>query len=291
MSYRNHYVSLIYKYIIWPLEALILFLVYFVISVIPFKISSLLMGCFFRIIGPLSPWHNRANKQLKLAMPNLNHFQRKKILSDMWSNLGRTLGEFPHINKMLKLGFIKIEGIEKIKNQNGCFIVGAHLGNWEILGLLGKYLGKESGIVYRKLNNPFANKLLLQRAKNTASEIFEKGQHAANGMFRVMKKDGLVFILADQQLREGISVSFFGKPANTSIAHIKIAQKLKKPIILAQTIRLKNCNHLIKIRKIIITKDTSEVSKIATLINSNFEKWIIENPEQWLWPHRRWGKK
>jgi len=106
-----------------------------------------------------------------------------------------------------------------------------------------------------------------------------------------MKKDGLVFILADQQLREGISVSFFGKPANTSIAHIKIAQKLKKPIILAQTIRLKNCNHLIKIRKIIITKDTSEVSKIATLINSNFEKWIIENPEQWLWPHRRWGKK
>ena len=36
-----------------------------------------------------------------------------------------------------------------------------------------------------------------------------------------------------------------------------------------------------------------ELGENITYVKSNqhFEKWILENPEQWLWPHRRWGKK
>ena len=110
-------------------------------------------------------------------------------------------------------------------------------------------------------------------------------------MLRVLKNEGIVFILADQQLREGISVPFFGKPANTSITHIKLAHKLKIPIFLVQSIRLKNHNHQILIKEKILVSKKTDIPKVALRINQHFEKWILENPEQWLWPHRRWGKK
>jgi lauroyl/myristoyl acyltransferase len=29
---------------------------------------------------------------------------------------------------------------------------------------------------------------------------------------------------------------------------------------------------------------------LATEINHEIENWIRANPEQWFWPHRRWGK-
>ena len=292
MSYRSKTQTFFYKFFIWPLEAIILYFIYYLITALPFKISSLIMGNFFRFLGPLLSWNKRADNQLRFAIPKLSLKQRTLILREMWENLGRTLGEFPHTEKLFNSGFIEIKGIEKISsNYKSYFIVGAHLGNWETLSLLGNKLNKNSGIVYRKLNNPIANRLLLKRSKNKSFQILEKGKKAANGMLRVLKNEGIVFILADQQLREGISVPFFGKPANTSITHIKLAHKLKIPIFLVQSIRLKNHNHQILIKeKILVSKET-DIPKVALRINQHFEKWILENPEQWLWPHRRWGKK
>jgi lauroyl/myristoyl acyltransferase len=29
---------------------------------------------------------------------------------------------------------------------------------------------------------------------------------------------------------------------------------------------------------------------LATEINAEIERWIRAAPDQWFWPHRRWGK-
>jgi len=36
--------------------------------------------------------------------------------------------------------------------------------------------------------------------------------------------------------------------------------------------------------------DDATILMIATDINSELERWIRAAPEQWFWPHRRWGK-
>ena len=46
-----------------------------------------------------------------------------------------------------------------------------------------------------------------------------------------------MLLLVDQQLREGETVPFFGYPAKTAVAHIKLAAKTGKPIFMAQTVR------------------------------------------------------
>ena len=42
--------------------------------------------------------------------------------------------------------------------------------------------------------------------------------------------------------------------------------------------------------KYIKLNDDTATMLIAKQINETFEDWISAAPEQWLWPHRRWGK-
>ncbi len=56
-------------------------------------------------------------------------------------------------------------------------------------------------------------------------------------MLRTLRKNGFMLMLVDQQLREGISIQFFGHPAQTAISHIRVALKQDKPIYLARVTR------------------------------------------------------
>ena len=43
--------------------------------------------------------------------------------------------------------------------------------------------------------------------------------------------------------------------------------------------------------KIKLSKVNEEnIYNITRAISKRIEEWIVENPEQWLWAHRRWGK-
>ena len=35
--------------------------------------------------------------------------------------------------------------------------------------------------------------------------------------------------------------------------------------------------------------DDATVLAVATAINEEIERWIRSRPDQWFWPHRRWG--
>ncbi len=109
--------------------------------------------------------------------------------------------------------------------------------------MIGPHLGLKTGLIYRPLNNPYISFLLKRRAQAAEADIYEKGREAAIGMISTVRKGGLMMILADQQLREGEDVAFFGHPARTAIAHFKIAAKTGVPIYLARTTRHKGLSY------------------------------------------------
>ena len=159
--------------------------------------------------------------------------------------------------------------------------------------MLGPATSVRTGLIYRPLNNPYVSVLLRRRARSAEADIYEKGRQAAMGMISTLRKGGFMLILADQQLREGETVPFFGYPAQTAIAHIKLAAKTGKPIFMAQTVRTSGCQIKVKLfapRYVPKTADDATCRTIAEEINQQFEDWITQHPGQWLWPHRRWGK-
>ena len=283
------------RYISWPIEAIFMLVALVILRIVPIDIASAVTGWLGSIIGPLTGWHKRAKTNLLLAMPELSEKKHYEILSAMWWNLGRNIGEFSHtFSLMNSKKRVEIEGLEQVlKCEKGSIIIGAHQANWEVIPTILKRLQRKSGIVYRPLNNPLANFLVQKRQKYLNAEFFLKGRKAATGMLSTVEANGIIALLVDQQLREGRMVPFFGVPAKTPIAHIKIAAKLQVKLFPVETIRTKGAYFKMIIHEPITIKRTASDEEIFTAakdINELFEGWIKKRPEQWLWPHRRWGK-
>ena len=103
------------RYIIWPIEAILLFFVLLILRIVPIDIASSSTGWLGSKIGPLTSWHKRARANLLLAIPELSENEHNHILSAMWWNLGRNIGEFSHtLSLMNSSKRVQIEGLEKI---------------------------------------------------------------------------------------------------------------------------------------------------------------------------------
>ena len=228
------------------------------------------------------------------ALPHLDQQAQTAILKKMWNNLGRVLGEYPHIGRLAKTNRVEFVGLDHLHAlHGGGFLIGAHIGNWEVGPLAALSVGKKVAAIYRPLNNPLLAGLLERRQKHYGGDIYRKGREAALGMVTAMRKQQVMCLLVDQQLREGMAVPFFGHPAKTSISHIKIAIKKNVPIMFMRTERLDGCRFRVTISAPLALPQTSSddaVLHVATAINQELARWIAAQPDQWFWPHRRWGK-
>ncbi|MGC6454468.1 MAG: lysophospholipid acyltransferase family protein [Candidatus Puniceispirillaceae bacterium] len=282
------------RLLIWPLEAVLVAVVFVTARLLPIGLASAIMGGLFGLLGPLTPWQARARRNLSLAMPELSSVQRRRVQTGMWRNFGRVIGEFPHVHRMVRCGRIEFLGQENLRGlKGGAILIGAHIGNWE----LGPYAALECGhkvaAIYRPLNNQLLAGLLERRQANYGGDIFRKGREAALGMVSALRKGQVMCLLVDQQLREGMAVPFFGHPAQTSISHVKLAIRKQVPLMYMRTERVGASRFRVTISPPIDLPDTDDddtVLSVATSINQEIESWIRARPDQWFWPHRRWGK-
>ena len=281
------------RYIHDPIAALLAIPLFLILKILPYKISSYLCGTLMLIIAPLTSYNNRVKKHMKIAFPKKSITEINNLSRKHWFMLGQTIGEMPHINKMIKLGRLETEGLEKIKT-GPAILVGAHMGNWEFLLRVGDLAGRRAGYVFRPINNWILNKIQIKRNEDANADFYRKGRLAAIGMAGKLKAGEVVGLTGDQLLREGIMVPFFGIDTPTPQAAAIMSLKWNIPIYMVRIERLNGIRFKMTIEdKLKVPKNQSKdkaVYEITKLISSRIEKWIINKPEQWLWAHRRWGK-
>ena len=281
------------RYIHDPIAAMLAIPLFLILKILPFRISSYLCGSLMYLIAPLTSYNSRVKKHLKIAFPQKSIHEINKLTRQHWFMLGQTIGEMPHINHLIKIGHLKTEGLEKIKN-GPAILVGAHMGNWEFLLRVGDLAGRRAGYVFRPINNWILNKIQIHRNKDANADFYRKGRLAAIGMASKLKNAEVVGLTGDQLLREGIQVPFFGIKTPTPQAAAVMALKWNVPIYMVRIERFKGIKFRITIEeRLQIPKNLDKekaIFEITRLISHRIEEWIIDRPEQWLWAHRRWGK-
>ena len=281
------------RYIHDPIAALLAIPLFLLLKILPFQISSYLCGTLMCLIAPLTSYNLRVKKHMRIAFPKKSDPEINKLCFQHWFMLGQTIGEMPHINKLIKCGRLETEGLEKIKNGSA-ILVGAHMGNWEFLLRVGDLAGRRAGYVFRPINNWILNKIQIERNKDANADFYRKGRLAAIGMAGKIKAGEIVGLTGDQLLREGIMVPFFGISTPTPQAAAIMSLKWNVPIYMIRVERFKGIKFKMTVENALkIPKNLSKEESIFTItsiISSRIEHWIKDKPEQWLWAHRRWGK-
>jgi Kdo2-lipid IVA lauroyltransferase/acyltransferase len=280
-------------------EAAIFFAFMALFRVIGLDAASRLGGWIGRNVFSLLPPDRVARANLAAAFPEKTAQERNAIRRGMWDNLGRVVGEYPHLGRFSPKGedprisysFPPGMTVESLKHQPLIFL-SAHLGNWEMMPIIGEQLGFDGAAVVRPPNNPYiADWVARQRRINGPATMIAK-HNAARPMLAQLRGGNMLCMLVDQKLREGVAVPFFGRDAMTTPAPAALALKTGARIVFASNRRLPGARfHVTVLPPLEFTPGSDEAGDTQALtaaITARIEEMVRDNPGQWLWIHQRW---
>jgi len=270
-------------------------LVAFVFTALPLEAASAFSAWGWGTFAPWLPRHQRALENLRHAFPETSVEERERIARAMWGHLGRTFAEFFHMPQILAERRLELEPFEKfesIARGAPCVLCVPHLGNWEISSQAGLRFGLPIAGTYQALTNPLVDRRILELRKPMyPGGLYEKSSATARAMLRKAREGGYPAFVADLRERNGVPTLFFGRVAMSTPFPAIIARNADMPLYAACVLRLPNSRFAMRIERVETprTKDREADVRAATQgVQSAFEAFIRETPEQWMWAHRRW---
>ncbi len=266
--------------------------------------SSNLCAWIARTFGPLLSVSKIGDSNLQHAFPEMNAAERAAVIKSVWDNLGRVVGELPHLatlRQTTKGPGWEIEGEEhlellKATGAQALFFSG-HLGNWEMILPIASSLGLAVAGFYRPASNKQADALiqsLRERALDQHISMFRKGPEGARAALLHLQSGGSLGLLIDQKMNDGIAIPFFGRSAMTASALAQLALRFHLPIMPVHVVRLGPARFRMVCEPPLIIRSTgdkkTDTYMILRTVNATLERWIRADPASWLWLHRRWPK-
>jgi len=259
------------------------------------RLASDAGGWLARTIGPHLRISRRARRNIALVMPELDEAARERIVRAMWDNLGRTVAEYPHLERIFA------EGIEFVGDDNvalakahgrSVMFFTTHGANWEVCPLVARSKGMPIHVVYRPANNPWVDRLINRCRSGGVESLVPKGAEGAKQVMRLLAAGAHFGMLLDQKQNDGIAVPFFGREAMTTFAPAAFARRYGAMLMPIRIERLGAARLRVTAEPPVelATGGARDADLRATMANVNavFERWIRERPGEWLWLHRRW---
>jgi Kdo2-lipid IVA lauroyltransferase/acyltransferase len=286
----------------WPMVGLVK-LVFALLRAIGPERSSDLGGRLTRWVGPLLPPHRTALANIRAAFPDMPDAEVKSIARGAWENLGRTGAEYAHLHHLFDFdidnpgsGRTEVEGIEHFialrDDGRPGLIFSAHLGNWELPAICAAKYGLDATAVFRAPNNPAARRIVHSVRSGTMGGLAASGPGAAYAMRDALEQGGHLGMLIDQHFTRGVVTEFLGRPALTNPVLGKFARHFDCPVHGVRVIRLPGHRFRLQLTPPLeLPRDASgavDVRAAMAAMTAVVDGWVRENPEQWLWMHRRW---
>ena len=261
-------------------------------------------GWVLRTAGPFFSASRVANANLRMAMPHLADSERTEVVRGVWDNFGRTAAELPHLAALRQTedgpGW-EMEGgehLEALREKGGpAIFFSAHIANWELISPAAAKHGVAMAGFYRAASNPLANAIiqdLRREARGGDVAMFAKGSAGAREAMAHLKGGGVLGMMVDQKMNDGIPVAFFGRDAMTAPALAHLAARFRCPVIPIHVVRLGPARFRVICEAPLTWTDTgdrnADAAAFTLRVNQVLEAWIRFQPEAWLWLHRRWPK-
>jgi KDO2-lipid IV(A) lauroyltransferase len=265
--------------------------------------ASAVCGAVARRIGPWLPAHRIGQANLRAAFPERDAAWIEQTLRGAWENLGRVAGEYVHLGRLWdydqahpNTGRIVTDdaALFDLLLHDGkpalCFA--AHLGNWELPALAAAAHGLPSAVAYRMPNNKAVAREITRIRAPLMGRLIRTRAQAALEMAAALEAGEHLGMLIDQHFSRGVDVTFFGRRCKANPAIARLARRFDCPVVGVRVVRLPEGRFRILAEgPLTLPRDAQglvDVPATTQMLTDIIERWIREQPGQWLWFHRRW---
>lgn len=235
-----------------------------------------------------------ARTNFGLCFPELDDAGRNALLREHFESLGMGIMEMAlswwGSDARLK-GLVRYEGMEHLERAQeagrGVLVVAAHFTTLEIGARL-LALAVPIHPMYRPHNDPlFEHVQGRSRSRHSAGAI---PRHEIRTIVRTLKRNACVWYAPDQDFgnRQSVFVPFFGIPAATLTASSRLARMSGAKVVPMTQQRLPGgAGYRVVLEPALEGFPSGDESADATRLNAVFERWVRDNPADYLWVHRR----
>lgn len=184
------------------------------------------------------------------------------------------------------------EARELLARHEGCVLVSAHVGDWEVGTAVMPWLGFDP--LY-SISKPPKNRWLsvhVQRMREARGMRLLPRRGAMQFAPAVVRAGGTLAMMLDQRARvKPVLAPFFGRPARCDRSASVLLRRLRAPLVFAACYRTgEPLRWRFVATRVVRPEEVAGASpaQIAALVNRELERLILAAPEQYFWLHDRW---
>jgi KDO2-lipid IV(A) lauroyltransferase len=277
----------------WPAWILVGFL--WLITRLPYRVQIHVGVLLGHVLYHLARDRRRVTEvNLRLCFPELDEealqkLLKKTIVSNSIGLVETAMAWWIDPKKLDHL--IHIEGLEHwrsaIGKQRGVILIGAHFTTLDLAGsLLSLFIDVDP--MYRKSGNPVFEWVITSNRSKRFKNLIERSD--IRRVLKTLKEGRTLWYAPDQNYaaKHSVFAPFFGIEAATITATTRFAQLNQSPLLIFSHVRREDgSGYTLKISPPIENFPTGDERTDATRINYLLAEEIRQQPDQYMWVHRR----
>jgi KDO2-lipid IV(A) lauroyltransferase len=245
-----------------------------------------------------------ADDNLRHAFPELGQSEREALVRSTYAHFTTMVVEMIRLPRSLRpanvphyFRWADPQDLEWMLawGRSGRPLLGltGHFGNWEVLSYVFGMGGCRGGIVARRLDNPYLERLLGDLRHKTGLTLLDKNRDYQR-MLDILERGGALGLVGDQDAGPGgLFVDFLGRPASTFKSIAVLSLRYGAPILVLGAARVGHpLRYVIYLEDTILPEDYEDRPDATRAITLRYtqalERLIRRHPEQYFWLHRRW---
>lgn len=271
----------------------------YLISLFPFRILYLFSDILYFLLFYVFKYRRKVVEQnLKNSFPEKPLSERFEIerrfykhLSDLIFESIKTISISPE-TMTKRFVFSNLSELTKYFDEGKSVIaVSGHYGNWEWGPLAAAHVLKEKVlVVYKPLSDKRFEKLI-NSMRSRFGAVMIPMKNTLRKIIEYKEQPHVLVLVGDQTPPREEShyfTNFLNQPTSIFLGVEKIAVRTNDPVIYFSINKIKRGYYKCSIKHLVEIPDQTSEFEITNIHTQQLEDIIRNNPEYWLWSHKRW---
>lgn len=272
------------------------------ISLLPLQILFIFARLLYYILYYVIRYRkNVVRNNLTNSFPEKSEQEIIKIEKKYFKFLANLIFEIikqKTISKKETLKRVKFVGIEQLEAHfsegESVLACTGHYGNWELGTLaLGLNISAKTIVIYKPINNK-TFEYWFNKLRTKFGNVFVAMKQTLRSMATYKNEPSLLCFASDQSPTREESkyfLTFLNQPTAALLGVEKIAKSTNRPIYYFKVSSVKTGYYTVEVLPMCLNPSLTADGEITNMHFKFLEDIIKEQPQYWLWSHKRWKFK